>query len=196
MKHRGAPMLDRVDSWLMARVFWPAALWLDRWLHINNYRAAMVCVLAFGALFETNIAISLVWDGFGPGRFQVGIFGIIIAAAMPLAVVPTARRLDRCSKVTERLSGLVPKEAAIYWQGGWRLGMLIWTAIFMPAMLLRDFQHFPIWLAIIVAITDQSLLAYVAFRYFAGMPPTTGGRTRHKWSFSFDLGLVPAPSQA
>lgn len=187
-------MLARLDQLIMFRAFWPAALWLDRWFHLNNYRAAKWCVIAFAALFDIRVAVRLTWDGYGDGPFKVDALDLIFLVVINLVVRSVARTMDRCAKAAERNPGAIPQEAMSYAEAaGSRLFAVIWTTIFAPPDAIMIWGHYPMWLAPICILAQQSLLAYAGFRYFAALPPTTG-RPRHKWSFSLDLGMAPAPS--
>jgi hypothetical protein len=100
---------ERIDGFLLRKVFTPIAHMADYRLHRNNFDCAVWMFEAATVLVISDIAVMWSKHGWGEGVF-VGMIKLLNAAIYTSNIL----RASRCSADYERRPDILPKEAAFF----------------------------------------------------------------------------------
>lgn len=167
--------LDRLDTWLVLRVFMPIAHWVDYRWHINQYDLAakvMTAGLALCVALNAEEAIK---------NWHHGWLNVISAGSCVWVYSHQLRDLQKASKAYERNPCAIPREA-IGFIAMWPLRMLLlFLGLFLLCIegLADTILHRWPWDAV---VNSWMLLIAIGWYLAGGLPPWRARKKKERRS--------------
>lgn len=160
-------MMERIDLWLLGKIFIPISKWADYRFHLNPWKIAIQFMMVSALMVAIQAALFFVRD-----PLWMGIFNLLSVTLILFMRSIDIIRLTRISNEFERRPDIMPRDTMIYtlvpslrilylWFGG-----VLGAALVIPGLMLPS--HVPTDIPMAIC-TFWIFTAGIGF-YFAACP--------------------------